>query len=492
MVISVVRIKNQLEGVTKSLWQAWQHRWVKLGFAASTLIVIGSITPAYLPQNSPFWKYVRAAHLDGVPGKIGGTLLVLGGLALLTQAWLEMRLVVYRGVKHWSILCWWALPLIFAPPVFSHDAYSYAAQGWLAHNGLNPYDVGPGVLPGTFADQAPWVWRFTPTPYGPLAIRVAQGLVELCGNQPYLSAVAQRIPALVGVAMIVWAVPRIAQRMGVNAAFATWFAVLNPILVMDYIGGAHNDALMVGLTLMGIWLSFQQQAILGAAVIGVAAAVKQPAFLAAYAVAFIDHPWLSWRWPDLWRAAWRAFCTCITAIGTFVLISVLCQLGFGWSHAVNVPGMVVTISPFTVLGQGLQQLLNLFHLDASGRLAIWLTRAAGMAVSGGIIGWLALTKVRRQPITFLSWSYLAVALCGPALHGWYMLWGGVLLPHTRPSQKVVRAAVWTSVALLSYAAINLAWRNGATALGIAAIAPLAWQVMHHHQKSLDAPEENND
>lgn len=462
-----------------ALGAAWMERWVRWGLVASVLIVLGSLTPAYLPQNSPWWPPVRALHLDGTPGKIGGTVLVLGGLGLLTQAWLGIRASVGVRVRHWAVLAWWSLPLLCAPPVFSHDAYSYAAQGWLAHNGLDPYEVGPGALPGAFADQAPWVWRFTPTPYGPLSIRIQQGLVELCGQQPYLSALAMRIPALIGVALIVTCVPRIARRLGVDANFATWFAVLNPILVMDFVGGAHNDSLMVGLMLVGVWLAFADRMLVGAAVVGLAAAIKQPAFLAAYALAFVAHPLVALTRSDLVRAAGRVLASCATAIGTFVVISWLCGLGFGWLHAVNVPGMVITISPFTVVGQGLQFVLDWLQVDPSGRAAIRGARTLGMVASVGIVGWLALTKARRQPITFLSWSYLAVALCGPALHGWYMLWGGVLLPHTRPGAKMVKVAVWASVALLSYAAINLSWRNGATALGVAALAPFAWQVLTH-------------
>jgi hypothetical protein len=36
--------------------------------------------------------------------------------------------------------------------------------------------------------------------------------------------------------------------------------------------------------------------------------------------------------------------------------------------------------------------------------------------------------------------------------------------------------------LLSYAAVDLAWRNGAIALGIAALVPLGWQLIHHERR----------
>src|SRR5450759_5715934 len=70
-------------------------------------------------------------------------------------------------------------------------------------NDVNPYEAGPGVLPGAFADQVAWVWRFTPAPYGPLSLRLQELIVVASGLQPYLSAVLMRIPALIGVVLIV-------------------------------------------------------------------------------------------------------------------------------------------------------------------------------------------------------------------------------------------------------------------------------------------------
>lgn len=470
----------------RSLFQAIRLRWVQLGTFATFMILLGSLTPAYLPQNSPWWRYVRALHLDGLPGKLGGTLLVLAGLTLLTQAWLGMRESVYEGVKHWAVLAWWSLPLVFGPPVFSHDAYSYAAQGWLIHNNLNPYEVGPGVLPGAFADQTPWVWRFTPTPYGPLSLVIQWGIVEATHLQPYLSAVFMRIPALMGVALIVAFIPRIAREMRVDVQFTAWFAMLNPILITDFVGGAHNDAHMTGLVVLAIWLAFRRRYLVGAALIGVAAAIKQPALLAAFAIAFIGRPVPDLRnWRIVRKGMWRVLLSMGMAIGVFSGISWVLGYGFGWLNAVNVPGSVLTISPTTVVGQGIQIVLNRLGLDPSGHAALTGTRSVGLLALVVLVMTLALTVARTKPITFLSWSYLAVALMLPALHGWYMLWGGVLLPLTKPGPKVIRIAVWTSVLLLSYAAVNLSWRNGSTALGVATIALFMWQATHYHRRQRD-------
>ena len=168
---------------------AWRHRSVKIGFAGTTLILLGSLTPAYLPQNSPWWGPMRALRLDSTPAKIAGTFVVVAGILLLVDGWFRLRPAAYEHVKHWAVLLIWSLPFLLAPPIFSHDAYSYAAQGWMLVNDVNPYEGGPGILPGAFADQVAWVWRYTPAPYGPLSMRIQEAIVVLCQLQPYWSAV---------------------------------------------------------------------------------------------------------------------------------------------------------------------------------------------------------------------------------------------------------------------------------------------------------------
>ena len=302
------------------------------------------------------------------------------------------------------------------------------------------------------------------------------------GLQPYVSAVLMRVPALVGVWLIVVLLPRIAHRMGINPQQTAWYATLNPLLVIDFVGGAHNDALMMGLVILGIWLSFKGELwVVGALVVGVAAAVKQPAFLAAYALPLVARPLERWAPGHLAATVARVAASCLAAIGAFVAVSWACGLGYGWLNAVNVPGLVVTVSPFTVAGQGIQIVLDFLRLDPTHHVAVTAARTLGLALTVGAVLFLAATVARRKPVTFLSWAYLVVAFCAPALHSWYVLWGALLLPLTRPSVRMQRTALWATVVLLSYSAVNLAWRNGALALGIAALGVFAWRVRDHER-----------
>lgn len=440
------------------------------GAVGTSLLAVGSISPAYLPQASPYWGPMRALGLDTWAAKALATALVIAAVALLIRAWFHLRPAVYVDVKHWAVLWWWILPLLAAPPIFSHDAYSYAAHGWLLHNGFNPYEASPSVLPGAFADQVSWLWRYTASPYGPLALEISHGLVLLAGLNPYYSAVLMRLPALLGVFLIVHYLPRIAHELGVPAAEVAWFSTINPLLVIDFVGGAHNDSLMMGLLIWGLYVAQRGRFLAALVLVGLAASVKQPAILGAYVVAVTGSGWTSWRWRDVLRFLPRLLVAYGVAGGVFVAVSLATGLGFGWVNAMGVPSMIVTLAPLSIVAFGVQTVLDQTGLDPSGTLAMSVARLVGLAVTAVIIAWLAVTRSQREPLLFLSWSYLAFALFGGALQTWYLLWGGLLLPLTRPSPRVGRVAVMVTSVMLVYGAGNLAWRNDALALALAGLA----------------------
>ena len=473
--------RARLQGYRADIARAWEYAPVRRGLLGSALLFLGSLTPAYLPQNSPWWDTIRALGLDNWPAKAVGTALVVAGVALLVEAWFKLRPALYHEVKHWPITLLWSLPLLPAPPIFSHDAYAYAAEGWLLRNGLNPYTNTISVLPGPFADQAAWLWRYTTAMYPPLSLEMFHGLVILAGNNPYYSAMAMRIPALLGVALIAYFLPRLAVRMGADPQMTAWFSTINPLIIIDLVGGAHNDALMMGLVVLALWLATTQRFWWAAVLVGVGACIKQPAILAFYPVALIGHPWRSFRWIDSSRALARLTLSLAVSVATFVAISLASGRGFGWTGAADVPGRVITLAPFTLVGAGLKFALEFFGQPMAGQLAMDGLRFLGLALTVVIIGWLALTVGRRRPVTFLSWSYLVFAFGGIALNSWYLTWGGLLLPLTKPTERIIGTAVTVTTVLLAYGAGNLAWRNDAVALGFAAMALMLVLLYRHAQ-----------
>jgi len=458
---------------------AWREAAVKRGVLGSCLLFLGSLSPAYLPQSSPWWAPMRALGLDNWAARAVETAAVVVGVVLMVEAWLRLRPSVCTRIKHWAIGVWWSLPMLAAPPIFSHDAYGYAAEGWLLRNGLNPYENPFSVLPGPFADQAAWVWRYDTAMYPPLSLRMFEGMVVVGGQNPYYSTLAMRIPALVGVALIWYFLPRIAHRIGVDVPFAAWFAAINPLLLIDLVGGMHNDALMMGLVFGALWLALRGRFWPAAVLVGVAASIKQPALLAAFPVALNGHPWLSFKWRDTSRALARLVASFGVTIGVFVGISLVSGLGFGWVDAMGVPGKVVNLAPFTLVAAGVRLIFSFVGWPDGGDVAYDVIRDAGVILSLVTMAWLALTMGRKRPIAFLSWGYLVFAFGGTALNSWYLTWGGSLLPLARPGERTVRAAVIVTSVLLVYEAGNLAWRNDAFAFGFAGLGLVGALIWYH-------------
>lgn len=466
----LVRVRDRVAQFFADMGAAIHVGAVRGGLLGTALLALGSLTPAYLPQSSPYWEPARALNLDAPWARVLGTAMVIAAVGLLVVAWFRLRPTIYVGVKHWAVLVWWSLPLLFAPPIFSHDAYSYAAQGWLIHNGLSPYEASPSFLPGPFADQVAWMWRYTSAPYGPLALQISHGLVELAGQNPYYSAVLHRIPALLGVFLIVHYLPRIAVQMNIDPRGVAWFSTINPLLVIDFVGGAHNDALMMGCVVFALYLAFSGRMLAALVVVGVGAAIKQPAILTAYPVAVIGSGWASWRVRHLARFLLRLAFALAVSVATFVGISFACGLGFGWINAVTVPGMILTMAPFSLVGYGVQSVVNQITGDPAGTVVWNAFQTLGLVLAVVLVAWLAVRISRTRPVTFLSYAYLIFASFGPAMHPWYLTWGGLLLPLTRPSARVWRTAAALTTILLVYDAGNLAWRNDLVGLALAALA----------------------
>ena len=65
------------------------------------------------------------------------------GIALLLGAWFETIRATRAGSRTelrqlLLVLLAWAAPILLAPPLFSRDVYSYAAQGQMVSKGLDP------------------------------------------------------------------------------------------------------------------------------------------------------------------------------------------------------------------------------------------------------------------------------------------------------------------------------------------------------------------
>ncbi len=187
-----------------------------------------------------------------------GVVAVYGGMILFVRVWfgLYQTLRARPNVPIKSLaymLALWILPLMAVAPLFSRDVFSYAAQGEMMSHGFNPYHYGPGTLgSGPFVNGVDPRWFNTAAPYGPLFLMLAGWSASLSFHHALITVLLLRVQSVAGVALIAYCIPKLARSFGKDPGPAFVLAVLNPLTLLALVGGAHNDALMVGLLLAGV------------------------------------------------------------------------------------------------------------------------------------------------------------------------------------------------------------------------------------------------
>lgn len=426
------------------------------GFTGSALLTVGAFGVGWLPLKT---GVVEVAYVEVLRGTTAGTLLsralVFVGVALLLQAWLILGHDLMDGWRApptmlTLILAAWCAPLLIAPPLFSRDVYSYFAQGRVLGMGEDPYATGVVVVPGWFQDGVDPMWAETPTPYGPFFLLIARGVSNFAVDQPALAALVFRVIAIAGLALLVIYVPRLAFLHGIDPARAMWLGILNPLVIMHFVAGAHNDALMAGLIAMGLCLASEHKPILGAASIALAASVKP--------VALVALPFVGLLWAGL-RSGWSRrigawVLAGIVALAVFVATSVVAGVGWGWISALSAPGAVRTwLSPPTALGMIIGGGLQWAGITATNDLAVTVVRLIGTAIGLGIVAWLALKPEGRSPVRGAALAFMAIVVLGPVIQPWYLLWFLPLFAVTGLTAKQLR---WTIILIAGFALHGMA------------------------------------
>lgn len=356
--------------------------------------------------------------------------LIMLGLGLVASQWLAMcRHVAHAEgadredaialVRHATIL--WSAPLMLAPPLFSRDGWSYAAQGMLAHVGLSPYEHGPSALRGPIVQAVDPRWMDTITPYGPVPLELGSIGASLTGN-PWLLAVGHRMVALLGLVLLAWAVPRLARWGGVNPALASGIVLASPLMLTNGVGGLHNDLLMAGLMAAALVVANQWGWVAGAMVGGLAAGVKLPGGMVCIGVVLLSLPIAATLAQRLRRLAAVA----AVSVGTLVGLGVLTGLGMGWVAGLAVPGTVIT--PFTataMAGGAGDWLAGALGLGLPSATFLEIARKLGTVATLGIAGWVALswrTADRALAVRGVALVTLTAVVLSPVVHPWYLLW----------------------------------------------------------------------
>jgi alpha-1,6-mannosyltransferase len=402
----------------------------RLGCLGAVLIAAGGLGAGSTRLHDPLLESLHLSWLRFGHGLVLSSVLLWGGVALMLIAWLWLgRRVIDRTATEYTMIAttgFWLAPLLLSVPVFSRDTYSYLAQGALLRDGFDPYAVGPIDNPNSLLDNVSPIWTTTTAPYGPAFILVAKFVTMLVGNDVVAGTMLLRLCMLPGLALLIWAAPRVARHVGANGAAALWICVLNPLVIIHLMGGVHNEMLMVGLMMAAIALTFSGRHIWGVSMIAVAVAVKATAGLAL--------PFMVWVWARDLRdrrgySPVKAFASATAAsalifVAVFAVLSLLAGVGLGWLTALA--GSVKIINWLTV-PTAAANLINFFgglFLPVNFYAVLDVARIVGIAIIAISLPllWWRFRHTDREALMGIALVMGVVVLFVPAALPWYYTW----------------------------------------------------------------------
>ncbi|MDO0930849.1 polyprenol phosphomannose-dependent alpha 1,6 mannosyltransferase MptB [Streptomyces sp. DG2A-72] len=417
------------------------RRCQALGLAGTAFLALGGETAGALPVR----ELIAPSSAHAALGLVG----VYFGIILLIAAWALLGRLI-RSAEPPSpramllVLAVWAAPLLLAPPLFSRDVYSYLAQGAMVDAHMDVYAHGPARLGGPLADEVSPLWQQTGAPYGPVFLAVASALSGITRGEIPAGLFGMRLVALLGVALMAAALPRLARHSGADPAAALWLGALNPLVLLHLVAGAHNDAIMLGLLGVGLVAALGRWPVLGAILVTLAALVKAPAVLGLAAVVALQI--------RAGRSPVRSVLTTGAAAAvTTVVATTLAGTGYGWIGALKTPVSPQNWALTSLLGRATGTVLTKLGLGDLAPLAVPAWHVLGLAATAAAIAAIWLHRPRFSPVYALGLSFAAVVVLGPAIRPWYALWGVFLLAAAAPSSSVRYrlAAVTGVVALLA-------------------------------------------
>jgi alpha-1,6-mannosyltransferase len=428
------------------------RRWGTVG-ALLLMLGSGSSYGAATPIPNP----VDGLRVIGLLSRVGPAALACSyaGIGLIVLCWVLIgRLAAPGRVRRLSrsqlshTLAMWAVPLLVTPPLFSRDVYSYLAIGSMMREGFNPYDSGPYDTLGdsdAYAHQVDVRWQHTASPYGPVYLLIAKAIVTVAGHNVIVGTLLQRLVELVGVAMIVWALPRLARICGFDPVAALWLGALNPLVLFHLIGGGHNEALMLGAMLAGMVIAWEWSLVFGVMVITLGVGIKATAGMALAFLVIMLALRAGGRWRDLLRCGVQVG---VVAAVTFAVFTWFAGVGFGWLAALGAPGTVRSfLSLSTTLGIGAGQTGLLLGLGDHTQAALDVMQPVGTLIGSMValaIMWQCWQR-RINPVLGLGMAMMAFVLLAPVIQPWYLLWAALPLAASTADPRYRKATIWLTV-----------------------------------------------
>ena len=371
---------------------------------------------------------------------------------LLVIAWLRLWRAVradpgLRFRNLWWVIAAWTAPLLFAAPFASQDVWVYAAQGKLVTSGFG--SASPLHLLG----HSIWLsgvdprYRTGSSIYGPGAVDLSAMFATVSGGHPWITVECWRLAVIAALVLCSWGVAGVAAARGANPVEAVVAGVANPGVLIVFVGGIHNDAVMIGLVVAGIALAVTKRPWWALVIAALAVSVKAPAALAVLAIAW-------WCWKGAWhRRAVALAASLALTLGVLVVTGVGSGGGFTWLRPASIGTVASSFS-----------LLRLAGTTSSG--------AVNLVQSMGILAAVVLVLFVQRGTSWVgafAVGLVVMALFAANPQPWYLLWALPVVACTLGNDGVGRAAIVVLCAMTAWSELPfgvLVWFAGFIALAV--------------------------
>ena len=214
----------------------------------------------YFHRQQSLWTYLA--------------LIVLAYLCygMLYQQWQS------KGTFPWKKIGVLALICTLAYPFLSHDVFKYLFSARMVVDyGLNPHTTSPDMVPGTDLWLRFMRWINTPSPYGPVMTALAIPYYLLGLKKLTMSLLLFKLDQLAWYAIAILMIGNIARVLGKTkkeVVRAQLFFALNPLVLVEWLANAHNDAPMIALLLISIYLLAASRRLLATIALALSIGIK--------------------------------------------------------------------------------------------------------------------------------------------------------------------------------------------------------------------------
>jgi Glycosyltransferase family 87 len=395
--------------------------------ARGSNLVLGTV------GGSPGWLLgpLRFAGARGADGPLAGPLFYAGmWLALVLYAVVVLRVAeVSRRAAVWTIVGLHVLFLL-APPLLSQDVFSYIAYARLGvKHGLDPYTHSPLAIPGdpvfAFAGS-----KGAKSVYGPAFTLLTYPLSGLSVAGAFWVLKATAAVASLGIVAFVW---RAAQLLGRDPVAPALLVGLNPHVLVHDVAGAHNETLVVLVTMAGVLAFLAGRPRAGSAIATAAAGLKASAALVVPYLVAAARP--------------RRRGALVAAVGAALGVALLALLGFG-THALDALGLLNSNQGRSSRWSFPYKTAQLLGAILPGGRTDYrdAVRALYAAAFAGVFLWtLHRTWRGADPVRMAGWATLAILVASAWLVPWYVLW---LLPLAALAAD--RRLTWATLGLCAW------------------------------------------